>query len=701
MKSFNSPPPPAPRPVPPIAEVVFNLPLERSFHYLIPSALREAVQPGMRVVAPFGPRERIGFIIQVLTESPIRELKTIRRLIDPLPLIADERWELARWLSNYYCCSLGEALSAMVPATLRLKGGSPRPLEPGEEEPVYAQPAQSNIGPVLSVAQQRALRSIMAALESPPHPPILLHGVTGSGKTELYLQAIDHLLRQDRGAICLIPEIALTPQTIDRFCERFGEHVAVWHSRLSARQRAGEWQRLVSGTCRVVVGARSAVFAPVRRLGLVILDEEHEATYKQEDSPRYHAREVALARARLAGAAVLLGSATPSVESYYTATRGGGRLVTLPERVKGRPLPSVEIVDMREELIHRRRLSPFSDRLARALHQTVERGEQAMLLLNRRGFARVAQCQTCGAVVRCEHCAVPLVYHASRQALLCHYCNFQQAPEELCGQCRKGYLRFRGAGTERIESELHRLFPVASIARMDRDTTKHRQSHRQIYEAVKAQHVGLLVGTQMIAKGLDFPQVTLVGVVSADTALNLPDFRAGERTFDLLTQMAGRAGRGEHPGRVVIQTYCPNHYAIQAAGQHDYQRFYQEEIIMRRRLKLPPFVHLIELTLIGSSKQRVYESAQELATQLRRAGRRHHLPAPARLASPNEAAGAQAGVTLLGPAPHRVPRFRRAYRMCLILKGRRVEPMVELLRRTLQPGRKFRGLPVIVDVDPL
>ena len=305
-----------------------------------------------------------------------------------------------------------------------------------------------------------------------------------------------------------------------------------------------------------------------------------------------------------------------------------------------------------------------------------------MLLLNRRGFARVAQCQTCGAVIRCERCAVPLVYHASRQELVCHYCNFHVAPEEWCRQCRTGYVRFRGTGTERVESELHRLFPVASIARMDRDTTRRRESHRDLYEAVKTGQVELLVGTQMIAKGLDFPHVTLVGVVSADTALNLPDFRAGERTFDLLTQVAGRAGRGEQPGRVVIQTFCPSHYAIEAAREHNYQRFYEEEIQMRRGLKLPPFVHLVELRVFGASRQRVFDAARLLAGAVRRAAGRRRL-------------------TMLGPAPHRIPRLRRTYRVCLVLKARAVEPMVDILRKALQPGRRFRGMPVIIDVDPL
>ncbi|MBI3331199.1 MAG: primosomal protein N' [Candidatus Omnitrophica bacterium] len=665
-----------------IAEVAFNLPLEKTFHYLIPPALQGSVEPGKRVAAPFGPRERIGFVLRLVAESPIRELKEIRRVLDPVPVIAGERWALASWLSDYYCCSLGEALAAMVPGGLRTP--VPVPGTPQHDadsgEPGTGVPGTGTV--VLSAHQRRALHPILDALEARRSDPVLLFGVTGSGKTELYLQAIDRALRQGRSAICLIPEIALTPQTTDRFVERFGDQVAVWHSRMGARQRAADWVRLAQGARRIVVGARSAVFAPVRDLGLIIIDEEHEPTYKQEDSPRYHAREVAAARARLTGAAVLLGSATPSIESFYAAARRPGHLVTLPERVAGRELPAAEVIDMREEMSSRHRLGPLSGRLERALAQTVERGEQAMLLLNRRGFARVAQCKTCGTVERCARCSVPLVYHAGRRELVCHYCNFHEPPAELCRQCRKGYLRFRGTGTERVESELHRLFPVASIARMDRDTTKSRGSHRDLYEAVKARQVSLLVGTQMIAKGFDFPQVTLVGVVSADTALNLPDFRAGERTFDLLTQMAGRAGRGESPGRVLIQTFCPGHYAIQAAKAHDYRRFYAQEIRMRRALRLPPFVHLIELTVIGSALPRVNEAAQWLAGRLRRALVRRR-------------------VTLLGPAPHRIPRLRRAYRVHLLLKVRSVEAVTPILRRVLGPGRKAKGLPVIVNVDPL
>ena len=658
-----------------IAEVVFNLPIERGFHYLVPAAARGALQPGMRVLAPFGPRERLGMVVRLLDSSPVRPLKLLRRVVDPAPVLAGERWALAEWLASYYFCSLGEAVAAMVPSQLRLT-----PTLVSAPAPDARPPDEAN-GITLTAAQERALAAIRRAVRAGWSRPVLLNGVTGSGKTELYLRAIADALSRGRSAICLIPEIALTPQAIDRFTGRFPGEVAVWHSRLRASQRAEAWARMQAGACRIVVGARSAVFAPLPRLGVIIVDEEHEPTYKQEDVPRYHARDVAAARARLAGAAVVLGTATPAVESYYQARQGRSRLLTLPERVAGRALPSVDIIDMRAEFA-RRRAGPLSSRLQQALEQAVERGEQALLLLNRRGFARVAQCQTCGRVTSCVQCSVPLVYHAGGGELRCHHCGYHRPLDALCPECKSGYIRLRGAGTERVESELHRLFPGAAIARMDLDTTRSPGSHQAFYDAMRRRQIGMLVGTQMIAKGHDFPQVTLVGVVSADTSLTLPDFRAGERTFDLLTQMAGRAGRGEQPGTVLLQTFCPEHYAIQAAQRHDYRRFYEEEIRMRRRLRLPPFVHLVELTVVSGAAARAQATAAALAEALRRAGQ-----------------GRRIGV--MGPAPDRVARVRRTYRVCVLLKHRTVEPMLEALRRVLQPGRKFRGLPVLVDVDPV
>lgn len=658
-----------------IAQVVFNLPVNRAFDYLIPGEWASALRPGMRVAAPFGKRRLVGAVIRLQSASRIPHLKTLLRVLDPRPVLEPEAFRLAHWLAGYYGCSVGEACATIVPSSLRLRSQDGSPA---------AAPASPAAAPALTAQQAEAMAHLEDALHRRRPQTVLLHGVTGSGKTELYLRTIASALNAGRSAIVLVPEIALTPQTIDRFRERFGDEVVLWHSRLSARQRSTQWQRLLEGRSRIVVGTRSAVFAPITsaRLGVIVLDEEHDPSYKQDQSPRYHAREVAIARARMSRALVILGSATPSVESYYEAARGRFQLLELTERVQGRPLPRVEVVDMRQEWAHQRRAGLFSTRLALALRQVVDLKEQAILLLNRRGFARVVQCQTCGAVIRCSQCAVPLIYHASVQQLVCHYCNTRQAIPETCPACHRGYLRLRGSGTERIESELHRIFPASGIGRMDSDTTRSRDSHRRLYDAVKTRELDLLVGTQMVAKGFDLPQVTLVGVVSADTALNLPDFRAGERTFDLLTQVAGRAGRGDRLGQVLIQTFCPQHYAIQAACRHDYQAFYRAEIAMRKRLRLPPFVHLIELTVQGSRAERVRTAAEALKTTLASRARR-------------------ARMMILGPAPHRVVRLRRTIRWHLVLKGRSVDSMMRVVRLAMGDARRLHGLPVMIDVDPL
>lgn len=654
-------------------EVIFNLPIEHGYDYRVPAEFAAAAKPGMRVQVPFGPRRMIGLIRAVRDTSQVREAKDIQRLIDPVPAIAAEAFGLAAWMRGYYGCSLGEACSAMVPSALRLiQGRGMRGEGPGKNMVVASAPHP----PPLTPQQQAALDPILDKLRTRKSQTFLLHGVTGSGKTELYLRAIAATLEQGRSAIVLVPEIALTPQMIDRFRERFGTDVVLWHSRMTARQRGDQWQRLLDGQSRIVVGTRSALFAPVRDPGIIVLDEEHDPSYKQDQTPRYHARETAIARARLTNAVVVLGSATPSVESYYRAQAGEYALLTLPERVTPHPLPRVTIIDMREQ-----RSRAFSDPLRLALQRVVDKHEQAILLLNRRGFARVALCPLCGTAVRCAECVIPLVYHAESGQLICHYCNARRPIPDTCPACRKSPLKLRGAGTERIESELHRLFPASGIGRMDTDTTRGRDAHRKLYDSIKTQEIELLVGTQMVAKGLDIPEVTLVGVISADTALNLPDFRAGELTFDLLTQVAGRAGRGNQPGHVIVQTYCPTHYAIVAAGRHDYRAFYAAELEMRKRLDLPPLTHLIEITVQGSRKERVQETAEALREAIveRINGR---------------------WMTVLGPAPHRLMRLRKTYRWRLVLKTRRVEQAIDLVR-AVAPGRKFHGLPLILDVDPL
>jgi len=654
-----------------IAEVIFNLPLDRGFDYTIPPALAQGLAPGCRVLVPFGPRRLIGYVRSLRDTTDIERPKAILKRIDDQPALPQDLLDLAAWMASYYGCSIGEACATILPTAFRR-----RPITGGETGAAATEPV-----PTLTSQQQHAWERLESALTEGRHEVMLLHGVTGSGKTELYLQAIALALTQGRCAICLVPEIALTPQATDRFRARFGDDVVLWHSRLSTGQRAEAWERLATGRSHVMIGTRSAVFAPLPRLGVVILDEEHETSYKQDQTPRYHARDVAIERSRQHQAVALLGSATPSMESYYRTTQGAYTLLELTERVRGRPMPAIEVIDLRNEFVRGRKV-PLSAPLEVALRRVTERREQAILLLNRRGFARVVTCQHCGLVFKCAQCAVPMVYHARPPKLICHYCDAQETPPDICPGCQKPSLRYRGAGTERIESELHRVFPGSEIGRMDTDTTRTRESHRQLYDALRGQQIQLLVGTQMVAKGLDIPQVTLVGVISADTALNLPDFRAGERTFDLLTQVAGRAGRGEQPGRVLIQTYCPEHYAIRAAAAHDYRQFYEAEMAMRKRLMLPPYVHLIELTVQGTSSEEVGKATRTLAHALMTAMRSQR-------------------AVLLGPAPHRVETIRRVARWRLLLKVGRVEPAMDVIRQTLGSSRRFDGHAVVVDVDPL
>jgi replication restart DNA helicase PriA len=430
------------------------------------------------------------------------------------------------------------------------------------------------------------------------------------------MRAIEAVLARGRSAIVLVPEIALTPQLAGTFHERFGSRVALLHSRLSAGERYDEWRRVERGEARVVVGARSAVFAPARNLGLVVVDEEHENSYKQEESPRYHAREVACERARVAGCVCVLGSATPSVESFYRARTGEYDYIALTTRVEMRPLPSVEVVDMREELARGNR-SIFSRALARAIRERLARREQVILFLNRRGHSTFVLCRECGHALRCPECDVALTYHAEEGRMRCHYCDHEEAVPDTCPKCGSSYIKYFGAGTERIEREVMRVFPQARVVRMDLDTTRTKRAHENIVNMFRGGEYDILVGTQMVAKGHDFPRVTLVGVVSADTCLNLPDYKAGERTFQLLTQVAGRAGRGERPGQVIIQTYAPDHYAVQRARDHDYLGFYEEEIRARRDLLYPPFVHLVLVVVSGEDPRDVERYAISLGAALR------------------------------------------------------------------------------------
>ena len=536
----------------------------------------------------------------------------------------------------------------------------------------------------LTTTQKSALTSVKSSLRqaaagSAPPAVFLLHGVTGSGKTEVYLQSLAEAVKLGKRGIVLVPEIALTPQTIERFASRFPRKVAVLHSKLSLGEQFDEWQRIKSGECDVAIGPRSAVFAPQPELGLIIIDEEHEWTYKQHDkSPRYHARDVAIKLAELTGAVVILGSATPDVESFYHTQSGDYRLLQLPQRVvprEGSPLPRVEVVDLRDEL-KTGNVSIFSRSLSQATADAVANKEQVILFLNRRGGATFVQCRDCGFVLRCRRCEVTLTHHFAEDALLCHQCNYRMPVPHICPQCSSNRIKFLGIGTQKLEQEAGRAFPEARLLRWDSDATKGRHSHQEILNKFRAHDADILIGTQMVAKGLDLPLVTLVGVVSADTSLNFPDFRSGERTFQLLSQVLGRAGRGGPKGEVVIQTYSPKHYAIQMAAEHDYASFYEKEIGYRRQLHNPPFSRLARL---------VYSHTNDTLCQ-------REVERMKRLLNEEIDSKGIDNLSVIGPAPAFIHRLRGRFRWQIILRGSK--PSAFLAQIPIPQGWT-------VDIDPI
>ncbi|MGY5342567.1 primosomal protein N' [Paenibacillus glucanolyticus] len=552
----------------------------------------------------------------------------------------------------------------------------------------------------LTQEQQVVYRSIVNKLDEREHGVFLLHGVTGSGKTEIYLQTIQRCLEQERQAIVLVPEISLTPQMVERFKARFGDRVAVMHSRLSDGERYDEWRKIREGRASVVVGARSAVFAPFDRLGLIIMDEEHETSYKQEETPKYHARDVAIHRASLTGAAVILGSATPSLESYHAAKSQAQdhfapQLLEMPSRALGNRLPEVQIVDMREELRDGNR-SMFSRSLHAAITTRLERGEQTVLLLNRRGYSTFVMCRSCGYVAGCPECDISLTYHQKSNNLRCHYCGYAAQAPEVCPDCGSEHIRYFGTGTQRVEEELAKLFPGIRVIRMDVDTTTEKGSHEKLLKQFRDKKGDVLLGTQMVAKGLDFPDVTLVGVITADSALNLPDFRAAEKTFQLLTQVAGRAGRHQLPGEVVIQSYTPEHYSIIHASSHDYLSFVKDELKHRKALHYPPYCRLILVTLSHEQLPLLVRMAENFAAAIKsKSDRRGWFGSLDRFDA--------SALDILGPVASPIPRLKNRYRFQCMIKWRGTMDAVSLVRlvaEKLQDSARDSKLQISIDVDP-
>ena len=554
----------------------------------------------------------------------------------------------------------------------------------------------------------------------------LLHGVTGSGKTEIYLQAIAHALEQGKGAIVLVPEIALTPQTVERFKARFGSGklqtlVAVLHSHLSAGERHDEWHKIRQGRARIVIGARSAIFAPVEPLGLIIVDEEHEHTYKQEEAPRYHARDVAIMRGQMENAVVVLGSATPSMESFYNCKRGKFTLLELPERVDDQKLPYVRVVDMRQAMRDGKGPPLFSPQLKEAINQRLDRGEQTILFLNRRGYSTSLQCPKCGYVAQCPNCSVSLTYHRIEQKLSCHICGHNEKVPAVCPEpkCKNPAIRFAGTGTQKVEEVLAKLFPKARVKRMDADTMKRKDDYRRVLGDFRAGKIDILVGTQMIAKGLHFPNVTLVGIIYADSALHQSDFRAGERTFQLLTQVAGRAGRGDVEGEVFVQAFTPFHPAIQYARRHDFVGFYEQEIEFREQLKYPPVSRVALLTLKGRNEEKVKFSAEHLKRELEKILGGAAAPA-AIISAPaddielfdegvkQDTRGARVpqknlfrDLIIAGPAPAPLLRAENFYRYQIMLRTRAMSALSRELAQIIQSLKLPEDVSLVVDIDPV
>ena len=536
--------------------------------------------------------------------------------------------------------------------------------------------------PELTSDQETALGEILTGIRSKRFSPFLLYGVTGSGKTEIYLRAIEEVLAQGREAIVLVPEISLTPQLLSRFKDRFGENLALLHSGLGRGERHDQWRRIWKGEVKIAMGARSAIFAPFQNVGIIILDEEHDPSYKQEEKLKYHARDMAVVRAKQAEATLLLGSATPSLESFYNTEKGKFRLLNLPERIEGKPLPGVEVVDVKKEE------GLLSEKLKAALKKNIEDKKQSLLFLNRRGFANFILCPDCGLTFKCPNCSVTLTYHLKDRSLQCHYCDYRIPAPGDCPKCQGHRLQGMGIGTERLEQEIKLLFPEAQVERMDHDTTSRRRSHVQILKRLESGSTDILVGTQMIVKGHDFPNVTFVGVVSADTSLHFPDFRSSERTFQLLTQVAGRAGRGEAFGEVVIQTFNPDHYSILRAKDHDYIGFYQEEIQFRKALEYPPFSRMINFRLVGNSEKKTKGLAGGMG----------------KIGQSLLKKGYGKGIEILGPSTAPFAKMRGKFRWQMLAKGKSPQLLHQFakdLASAMEGRMKGMGVNLDIDVDPV
>ena len=704
--------------------------IDKIFDYIVPNDLESSIKVGIRVLVPFGRQTLEGFVLEIKDNSD-RDLKEIYSILDRDIVLNDELLLLGKQIQKSTLSTLISAYQVMLPKALKAKAGvlvskkyqtfyeltdksylasssaqekilklfsdkktisrkellaiSSSALSTLIEKKVLSEIKKEDYRikyevnkdkkKVLTPSQQKVINSV---LENQQNVPFLLFGVTGSGKTEVYMQIIEKVLKRGETAIMLVPEISLTPQMVEQFSNRFGNQIAALHSALSEGEKYDEWRRIARGEASIVIGARSAIFAPLKNIGIIIMDEEHSDSYKQGDkSPRYHARDVAIWRAKYHSCPVLLGSATPSLESMARAEKGVYQLLVLKERVNGKSLPNVEIIDMNKEA--KNGISHITNRLLGELSSCIDRGEQAILFLNRRGFSTFVTCKNCSETIKCPNCDITLTYHKSNRMLRCHYCGYATPLPKVCPHCKEEALSDLGVGTEKIEEELHGLLPNARVLRMDVDTTSRKGAHKKMIDAFRNHEYDILLGTQIVAKGLDFSDVTLVGVINADTSLNIPDFRSSENTYSLLSQVAGRSGRSQKTGKVYIQTFNPDHYAISFVKEHDYLGFYREEMKIRRRLGYPPFYFLCYLKISGKEADYLFQESLKIKRSLER--NLHH-------------------TTILGPTTLAVFKVNNIYRYGIILKYKREEALYDILIKVQNHYKSNHKLRVDIDFNP-
>lgn len=663
-------------------EVAVNLPVFRTYTYLVPERLSRETTAGKRVAVPFGRRLETGYVLGEASLIDGCQIKAVEQVIDNTPLFPPSMTELFRWVADYYIHPIGETISAALPSGKLPVRDMDRPVAAGKI-------AAGDIPPELTTEQRAVVDDVVARLGSGFYP-CLLAGVTGSGKTEIYMQIAGEVVRSGGTALVLVPEISLISQSEKRFVARFGDDVAVLHSGLTRTERWRNWMRILRGDAHVVIGTRSAVFAPLDSPGVIIVDEEHDTSYKQESGLRYNACDLAVVRAKLSGSVVMLGSATPSVQSLYNAKiKKFRKIYTLRRRINQMELPSIKVVDLRKREPRRGARALIGEELYTAMKETLEQGNQVMLFLNRRGFASLPVCASCGNTMKCSRCDITLTLHRRANAYRCHFCGFSLPATACCDNCGSSSIKQLGIGTEKVEEAVRQLFPDAVVARLDRDTTTRKGSMARILKDIEARRTDILVGTQMIAKGHDFPGITLIGVICADLSLNFPDFRAGERTFQLLAQVAGRAGRGMDPGRVVMQTYNPEHFSIVAATQQDIDSFYEREIAVRRQLRYPPFSRMVHLHISSTDFTKARERAREAGEACM-----------ALKGSEKEMFGA---IEVLGPVEAPIYKLSNRYRWQILLKSSAVSPLKSFVRRLLEEnGARLKrgGVRLVVDVDP-